>query len=200
MRDLLVRLGTPAELEQAVKRATPNQQALARKEQQARDQLAKIEKARDRIINLIKQDKITDEQVAKHLHDLAKQEQEVNLILTAERSEFPSLDDKTLQLNIEKVEDAFAVTVLVFDWDGPPADEDSTYSYPRLVSRERLTYENLTRKQRRQLVELVFSPLFQGKPSGVYVITTGGERYGRKTFTYQLRSVLAGVVKSQVHP
>jgi len=170
--------GNPTAIERAVNRAIPDCDKTRKRLSTVEDELAKVEKGRNRVVGMIAQDLLTDEQAASKLRELKERES----ILQTEREQLNATladvpDEPTLRKYVQKVKE----TILVYDGDGTiePANDVQTFV-------------DMTRTERRNLVEAVFRvPLADGKPAGIYVTPDG--QYGptrRRKFTFTVRGRL----------
>ncbi len=177
VRDVFNLLGNPAAIERAVKAAIPDANKAIRQRERLQADVAKIQKARDRVLSLIQKDAITDRQAELKLLQLKSQEAAL----------LAKLDGLVVD-----VPDAGAIrrALHLFDEGGVIAimdDEGNEYAGGNSVQ----SFLLMSSADRRELVRVAFDgKLPDGKPSGVYITPTGGDRHGPKRFSYTLRGRL----------
>lgn len=171
--------GNPAEIERAVKRATPDADRLLKQRERVAADLGKIEKARNRLLSLIERDAITDAQAESKLLELKDRED-------VSRTEMDRLavslanvpDEAEIRLFTEVEPDG---GIFVYDQHGEahPGGNDLC------------TWLGMTTEDRQSLIASVFdAPLPDGRPAGVYLTPDGGDYHGPKRFTYVLEGSL----------
>lgn len=186
VRQLFECFGNPVALQRAMERAVPNNERAdgeRKRLQHLASELTKIEKGRNRIIELIKKDTITDAQADKHLGEL--NQREVKL-----REEFESL---TSHLdNAPSPEQIKAIAESVGRKFGTKKSTARRSAVERTIDND---YESMTWAEKRALVEAVFGGKDEnGKRLGVYVEPYEGEnRYGPKQWTFHIKGHLVDV-------
>jgi hypothetical protein len=143
-------------------------------------EVAKIQKARDRVLSLIQKDAITDKQAESKLLQLKSQEATL----------LAKLDE--LLVDVPDAAAIRQIALRLFDEGGVIAimdDEGNKYAGGNDVQSLLL----MSSADRRKLVRVAFDgKLPDGKPAGVYITPAGGNRHGPKRFKYELRGRLLG--------
>jgi DNA invertase Pin-like site-specific DNA recombinase len=180
VHDLFNMLGNPAAIERAVTAAIPDCEKALNQRQHVEEELAKIGKARDRVLGLIEKDALTDAQAETKLRDLKDREAGLRAELdklAVMLAEVP--DAETVRRFVEQVGDA----IFVLD------DEGNTYAGGNDVQ----SFLMMTAGDKRKLVDAALSGnMPDSKPAGVYITPAGGPHHGPKRFTYQVRGRLLG--------
>jgi DNA invertase Pin-like site-specific DNA recombinase len=193
VRQLVQMLGNPAALERAIKAAVPKCDEVMKRRSQIDAELTKVEKARQRIIALVRNDTITDAQADKTLLDLKEREAD----LRTERDTLAEVladvpDDEAIRLFKEEyeTEDGQSLWFLRDDYgvERPGGNFDP-----------QTTLLNMDGNDFQDLIKCAFSgPTRDGKPAGVYITPAGGSRPKRnKPYDYELRGALLGAVTSR---
>jgi DNA invertase Pin-like site-specific DNA recombinase len=170
--------GNPTAIERAVKAAIPDCDQAVRRQQSLQEDLAKIGKARDRVLGMIEKDLLTDDQAEKKLQELKDREgilQEELTKLADTLADVPT--QEVLQCYVEKCQRS----IFVLD------DNGNEY----LGGNELQTWLAMTEEEKRALVCAVFdAPLADGTPSGVYIypLTSGPD--GRPVWGFKMRGRL----------
>ncbi len=195
LADLFDLFGNPAAIERAVKAAVPDCEKLMERCERLDAELAKIQKARVRVLDLIERDLLTDAQAEEKLRDLKDR----GATLVAERDQVGA--------TLAELPDAQAFSCFVERWEStdgtPPGIIVFDQDYKQQIGGNDLaTWLDMTEpgngKDRRHLVESAFSGRTpDGKPAGVYITPADGTTYyGRKQFKYQLRGrLIEGVAR-----
>jgi DNA invertase Pin-like site-specific DNA recombinase len=178
--------GNPAQIARAVKQAVPDGDKLLKRRKQLEGDVAKVERARERILTLVAKDVVSDEQAEKQLLEQKQREAQLRAELdtvSAQLTDLPSEED--LRCYVEKVEGAIFVL-------GPPQVDpltgESVDTY--MGGNDVCTFMHMTREDKRRLVQAVFGghTLPDGKPAGVYVSPAGKHVAHRpKEFTFVVR-------------
>lgn len=171
-------LGNPAAIERAVKAAIPEDGKARRRAERIKKEIAKIERARNRVLGLIEKDLITDEQAEQKVRELkdreAKYQQELDQ-LAATLANVP--DEDGLKYYVERIGDG----IMLLDQYG------NRYAGGNDVQ----SFLAMNGKDRRKLIETAFAaPTPGGAPAGVYLTPAGGKRHGSKRFNYDLKGQL----------
>lgn len=180
IKQLFEMFGNPAAIERAVKAAVPDCDKALKQQGRIQAELAQVESARNRVLNLIERDTLTIEQAEKKLRDLKDREAglRANLDkLAAALADVP--DEETVRCYVERIEGVFGPTIVVQDEQG------NTYEGGNDVQ----SYIMMSREDRRRLIRAVFdTPLADGKPAGVYVYPEEGEvkRYRPRKFKFKI--------------
>jgi hypothetical protein len=142
-----------------------------------------VEKGRQRILDLIVKDKITDAQADAKLDELKAEEAQVNGELEKLAASLAAAPD------MEKVKQT-ALQVVEVCGDIFLEDEaGNRYAGGNDVQ----SYLMMSGEDKKRLVDLALSGrLPDRKPAGVYVTPAGGEKYGPKRFSYVIRGMLNG--------
>ncbi|MSQ97284.1 MAG: hypothetical protein EXR98_22395 [Gemmataceae bacterium] len=188
VRQLFLTFGNPAAIERAVKRAIPDCEKAMKQRKQVEAQLAKIVRARDRVLALIEKDLITDAEAEKKLHELKGRESALRIDLERLPAVLADLPDKKrLQIHVER-DGKF---IFVFDDDGntrPGGNDIGTFLL-------------MTDADRRNLIDAGLSGSgADGKPAGVYLTPAGGDRHAPKRFNYVVRGRLLERVEPRALP
>jgi DNA invertase Pin-like site-specific DNA recombinase len=183
VRDLFNMLGNPAAIERAVKSAVPDCDKALKQRERLEAELAKIEKARNRVLDLIERDTITDAQATAKLQALKERE-------TALRGELDKLaamladvpDADTMRQAALEIQEVCGAIFIVDDAGNTYAGGNDVQSFRMMEPGDR-----------RKLIDAAFSGnLPDGKPAGVYISPAGEDSRGRRRFTYVLRGRLLG--------
>lgn len=179
--DIFRMLGNPAALERAVKAAVPDGDKALKQRDRLTAEIAKIEKARGRVLSLIEKDALTDAQAEDKLRDL--KDREAGL-----RSELDAL-----ALQLADVPDAEAIRVFVERIGDRPGDvvlydEEGNL---RAGGNDLATLLEMRADDFRDLLRRVFgSPRSDGKPPGVYIRPAEGR--------YEIRGNLVGTLRGVI--
>jgi len=180
IRKVFDTLGNPAAIERAVKAAVPNCDKALEQTAHVEAELAKIDRARKRVLDLIDKDAVTDAQAETKLRELKERETSLRIELDHLAATMPNAK-KTFRLSVHILEGDAADGIIIEDEHG------NTYAGGNDVA----SFLVMTKEDRRKLIETAFSGhLPDGKPTGVYLTPIGGDRHGPKRFNYQLRGKL----------
>ena len=188
MRDVFNLLGNPAAIERAVKAAIPDAVKAIKQRERFQVEVAKIQKARDRVLSLIQKDAITDKQAEGNLLKIKSQEAEF----------LAKLDD--LGTMLADMPDAgvirHAAIRLTEMWGSLTLMDDAGNTYAG--GNDVQSFLLMSKADRRALIRTAFDGrLPDGKPAGIYVTPAGGKRHGSKRFTYTLRGQLLTSAKAR---
>lgn len=187
LEDAVLRLildfyGNPVAVRKAIEDATPNLDKL--KECQERigrieKELAQIAAGRDQILNLILKGKLTEEQADKRLSEASEREDK----LAKEMS--------NLQAHVENLPTPEGIKSIVRVWTDRLGNlRKAKLTSAKLTAKRNLADEidHLTQKQKRELVEDVFSGVtLDGRPMGVYISVVPDQvHYRQKKWQFQL--------------
>lgn len=170
-------LGNPALLERAAKAAVPDCDELTKERERVLVDVAKIERARQRILNQIEHDNITDEEAESSLRNLRDRKTACHAKLEYIESQLAHVPDaRAVQVFVEHLADGL---ILVYDQDG----------YPHPGGNDLCTWLDITTQDRCALVQAAFAaPLPDGTLPGVYVSPlANGKRFRPKSFSFTLR-------------
>jgi hypothetical protein len=169
LSDLFKMVGNPAAIERAVRAAIPDCDKELRRKAQLEGALTKVDKARDRILDLVTRDAITDAQAETRLRDLKDQEAELRQDLDKLASLLADVPDaEAVRCYVEQVQDTIGPAIFVYD------DQGNTYAGGNDLASFLLMMDDKHAQDRRVLVEAVFStPLADGTPAGVYIYPDG---------------------------
>jgi hypothetical protein len=174
--------GNPAQIERAVKDAIPDCDKLVKRQERLAKELSKIEGSRKRLIDLVVKDTITNEDAEPKLLELKERESSLGNELDSINAQLADIPDaERVKVYCEQVGDNPGEVWLYDEFGNNYAGGNDIQTF--LIKREKGNGQD-----RRDLIEWVFGiPLPDGKPAGVYLKPAGGERYGPKQFTYELR-------------
>lgn len=170
-------LGNPAAIERAIKACIPDcDEALGRK-QALECELAKIERARERVLDLVVKDSLTDAQAEKKLGELKQREAGLRTELETLESSLANLPDpEAIRVFVDRSDDG---TVMVHDEEGNVLPGGNYLS----------TLLTMGADDRRTLVAKALSgTLPDGSPAGIYLKPTGDRRFRR--FSFEFRGLL----------
>jgi site-specific DNA recombinase len=178
--------GNPTAIERAIKAAVPDCDKALKRRRHLEEELAKVGKARDRILSYVAKDTLTDEQAEKQLRELKERESglqgEMDK-LSATLADVP--DEESLRVYVEKVDGL----IFLHDEGGNFGPGDgSQYAGGNTIS----SLLAMTQEDRRRLIRAVFdTPLADGTPAGVYVSQDGYSKPRRpKKWTFTIRGRL----------
>jgi hypothetical protein len=179
VRQLFDMIGNPAEVERAVKRAMPDCERQQKELKRLENELAGIERGRQRILAMVARDLITDAQAEKQVAEL--KDRETNLLQERDRLASALAAVATAE-QIKEAVDFFEVNGrLMFCTrypDGVVTCSGGIGSYMAMVSKP---------EDQRHLIETFFAdPLPDGKPAGVYVSCGHYELRGMLATAYGL--------------
>jgi site-specific DNA recombinase len=181
--------GSPAAIERAIKAAVPDCDKVLDRQRRIDDDLAKIGKARDRILSLVAKEAITDDQAEKQLLDLKERE----TTLTSEKDRLLAMladvpDERALRVYVEKVNGA----ILLHDEQGNFGPDPDDHRCHYVGGNDIGTWLTMTREDKKKLVRTVFDiRLADDTPAGVYVSPTGDSRpYRPKQWAFKIRGRL----------
>lgn len=184
--DLFNTFGNPAALERAIKAAVPDCDKIMKRRDHLQEELAKTDRARNRVLDLIDKDSITDAQAGKKLGELKDREAELRSELDKIAVTLANVpDQETLRLYVETTDDG---AIIVHDGQGNFTNEDgSRFVGGNNIGTWLLMHQNdPDGKDRRALIDAAFgSPLPDGKPAGVYI-----GRNAQGQITYEIRGCL----------
>lgn len=180
IRDLFETLGNPAAIERAVKDAVPDSDKLVKRRDRIESELDKIDRGRERVLDKIARDIITDAQADKQLHQMKDRESGLRAELdqlTAQLGDMP--DAATIRAYVEQLGD---VIVVLDDAGNTIEGGNDVQSYLNMMQGKDRA------KDVRRLIEAAFAlPQRDGSPSGLYVFPVAGGTYRPKQFNYEIR-------------
>jgi DNA invertase Pin-like site-specific DNA recombinase len=174
LRQLYDLVGNPAKLALAIKASVPDCDASQKRQSHLEEELARIGRAREKVLSLIAKDLITEVQAEKQLADLKEREAYL-------RDELGRLTDALADVPTGETVDHWR------EW----------------LDAERRPFEEMDDHDRRVLLAAVFDmPLADGRPAGVYVSLDGDARPHRpKQWAITIRGRLDfELVMSRVQP
>ena len=178
IRQLVELFGNPAAIERAVEQAIPNQSAVRATEkriQRLKHEMAEVEKARDRVLDLVIRNSLNREQVEAKLEDLKNREADLHSELAKAVAAIGDLPTSE-QVRAAGQIDLFGNIPGTDTWD------------PKALSR--VDQESLIR-------EVFGSPLPDGRPAGVYVFAPDKPvAYRSKDWQYVIRGRIDGVTET----
>lgn len=174
-------LGNPAAIERAVKTAVPDAEKLTTKRKGIEADLAKIDKARNLVLDRIG-DLITEAQADKKLRELKDREADLRTELdklSQEMAGMPDLDE--LAIFVERCGPSITIT----DEAGNSlAGGNDVMSFVLM---------NQSESDRRRLIAAAFDGVLpDGRPAGVWISPAGRGDRRSKRFTWRLRGRLVG--------
>jgi DNA invertase Pin-like site-specific DNA recombinase len=180
--DLFDLLGNTAAIDRAIKSAIPDCTDLLVKKLRLESDLAKVERGRAGVLELVAREALTLDQAETKLNKLKEREAGLRQEMDEIRAALADVPDSgALRLYVQEIQGAFGKAIMVVDDDG------NTYAGGNDVQ----SYLMMTRQDRHDLLDSVFSvPQPGGKPSGVYITPLGGAYHGPKRFSYQIRGRL----------
>ncbi len=172
--------GNPIAIEKAIREAQPNSKKVVEARKRIADvsiEIGKIEKARNRILNLIERDAISDEQAEQKLGELKAREAKL-------------LDDRDkLSDSVSHLPDADAIkeqALVTANWLSQWTDGDTKVlkrKKTRLAATIRLAshyIEEMSDEDKKGLIDRVFDgSLPDSRPCGVYVFPIAGQKNHR---------------------
>lgn len=160
--------GNPAAIERAVQSAVPRNEEMVVRKEHLDLELAKIERARDRILALVIKDVLTDEQAEKQLRELKTGEDEMREERDRIARQLDSLpSQEELRIYVEKVNE------MIFLQDD--------LGNSRLGGNDVGSLLAMSYTDKRELIEAVFAkPFSDGSPAGVYVGPSSEPRQGKR--------------------
>ena len=184
--------GNPAAIERAVKVAIPDCDKTRSCCHRLEEDIAKIERTRDRVLSMIEKDVIDDRQAEKKLRELKERED-------AHRDELDKLkeslvdipDEESIRCYVEacttsrqEIETGQMVEDLIFLFDDDGKEMDGGNHLSTLLT--------MSREDKRNLILAVFDkPLPNGQPAGVYVSAARPSTPHRpKEWTFKIRGNL----------
>jgi hypothetical protein len=199
--DLFNMLGNPAAIERAIKSAIPDCDKTMQKRQRLEDDLAKIDKARNRVLTLIEKDALTDAQAEGKLKELKEREVALSTdldVLAATLADIPDAETVRHYVDVMRFKNPDRGVVLVDGMKEPlPIDDIEVYDEHGHApgGNDLITALSMTYSDQQALVDSVFNTTMpDGRPAGVYVTRVAGATWGPKKFSYQLRGRLVGQV------
>lgn len=191
VHELFQLLGNPASIERAIKAAIPDCDRLVEKRERLEVELTKKDKARNRLLDLIEKDAITDEQAAKKLHDL--KESEVGLRAEMEKVNLALADlpgERGIGLFVEPV-GPNPGDVVIMDYDG------NTYA----GGNDLASFLSMDNQDRRKLIEAAFAGRQpDGKPAGIYLLPASAKGGRSRAFSFKLAGRLFPIGKLHALP
>ncbi|MGD0900143.1 MAG: recombinase family protein, partial [Thermoguttaceae bacterium] len=183
VRDLFNMLGNPAAIEQAIKAAVPDCDKALKQRERLEAELAKIERARNRVLDLIERDTITDAQAAAKLQALKDREATLRGELDKLAAALADVPDaETVRQAALHVQEVCGAIFVEDEAGNRYAGGNDVQSFLMMEPGDR-----------RKLIDVAFSgSLPGGQPAGVYVSPAAGDARGPKRFTYVLRGRLLG--------
>jgi DNA invertase Pin-like site-specific DNA recombinase len=186
LKELLTMFGNPSAVEKAVQAAVPDCDKELKRRAALQAELDEVTEGIDRVLAFVFKGKVSQDQADKQL-------KQANDRLDVLREELAKIDgrlaDETTVKNLW-MPGQYKFSVSQYSDD----DEDSVFLGP-----EAWSYEAMSRGDRKALIDAVFGEtLSDGTPAGVYVTPTGGDRYGVKSFAYEIKGRLSWVVKRQL--
>jgi DNA invertase Pin-like site-specific DNA recombinase len=180
--DLFDLLGNTAAIDRAIKSAIPDCADLLRRKLDLEVKLAKIERGRAKVLELVTREALTLAQAEDKLTDLKKRETDVLGDLDAIKESLTDLPNvETARLYVQEIQGALGKAIMIVDDDG------NTYAGGNDVQ----SYLLMTQQDRHDLLDSVFAvPQPGGQPSGVYITPRGGPLHGPKRFSYQIKGRL----------
>jgi hypothetical protein len=189
--DLFDLLGNTAAIDRAIKSAIPDCADLLARKLDLETKLAKVERGRAKVLELVTREALTLAQAEAKLNDFKQREADVRGDLDAIKESLTDLPDaETSRLYVQEIQGALGKAIMIVDDDG------NTYAGGNDVQ----SYLLMTQQDRRDLLDSVFSvPQPGGKPSGVYITPLGGPYHGPKRFSYQIRGRLGRLPEKHLH-
>lgn len=170
-------LGNPAQIERAIKAALPDRSEATERRKRLEAELAKIDRGRSRILELVEREALEMRQAEKKLIELKDRESmirdELDKILSS-LADAP--DDESIRMFVETIDDAIFVT----------DEEGNTY----LGGNDVQTFIEMSYEDRRNLIDRAFSGLCNGKPAGVYIKPEPGSRHRTKALNVEMRGMI----------
>jgi DNA invertase Pin-like site-specific DNA recombinase len=193
VRDLFDMFGNPAAIERAVKASAPECDKALMRRADLEKELAKIDKARNRLLGLIERDAITDAQAEAKLVELKDRSAGLRAELDKLAQALAGMpDERALKVWVERIKTEgwnpvldrpMSDSIVVMD------DEGNQYAGGNDVA----SFVLMSNADRRALIENVFGDAMpDGSPAGIYLTPAGGAAHGPKSFTYQIRGRLTG--------
>jgi hypothetical protein len=181
IRQLFELYGNPAAIERAIKAAVPDCEKAIKRRSNIEEELNKLERGRDRVLDHIERDTITQAQADKKLRDMSKREAELRAELERLNDELANVPDaKTIEVYREQFGQLFEL----YDQYG------NRYAGGNDIS----SFVAMKAADRRKLVDFAFAGMRpDGKPTGVYVTPMPGQAGRQKKYTYQLIGIFGGV-------
>jgi site-specific DNA recombinase len=175
--------GNPAQIERAVRSAVPDCDRLTKRKGQLESDRAKLAKSIARVLKLVVDDAVTEEDAKGQLSELKDREQRLREELDKLASQLDNLpDEESIRAYVQKVGDA----IFVYDdnFDNLPGGNDLG------------TYLVMSKDDKRRLIDAVFGrPLADGSPAGVYVSPAPLPRVGRNRRTRRWQFTLKGLLE-----
>jgi DNA invertase Pin-like site-specific DNA recombinase len=196
LTDLFNLFGNPAAIERAVKAAVPDCDKALKRQEHLKAELAKVERARGRVLDLIDKDALTDAQAEGKLRELKEREDTLQAQLDEVAATLADVPDaEEVKRWVHRIEDGCGPgipDITVFD------DNGEMYVGGNDVA-SWLSMNFDTPEDKKALIDAAFAaPLPGGKPAGVYITPAGGTRYGPKKFTYTIKGRLVQVKRGVV--
>ncbi len=189
IRQLFELFGNTAAIERAVKAAVPDCEALLSRKARLEDDLAKIARARNRILGLIEREAVTDDQAEQQLVKLKGNEAALLSELDALAVTLAELPDPdALRCYAEKVNGS----IMVYDDNGEAQPGGNDLG----------TFLSMIRADKREDQQALIDSVFDGglpgsKPAGIYIaLVPGSKPHHPHRWNYSLRGrvQLKGVV------
>jgi hypothetical protein len=190
VRDTFNLLGNPAAIERAIKAAVPDWDKAMKQRERLEAELAKVEKARGRVLDLIERDTITDTQAAAKLLALKDREGVLRRELDKLAATLADVPDAAAMRQAALHVTEVCGAIFVEDEAG------NRYAGGNDVQ----SFLMMEPGDRRKLIDVAFTGnLPDGKPAGVYVSPAAASgAHGPKRFTYVLRGRLLGASRGSV--
>ncbi len=181
IKDLFIMQGNPAAIERAIKQAMPDCDKALDQQRHLEEELAKNDKARNRVLDLIAKDALTDAQAETKLRELKERDEQLRAELDKVKETLADLpyylDAPQLPLHVYRWDEC----IIVEDAEGGQWEGGNDIG----------TWVNMRPADRQKLLDQAFAGrLSDGRPAGVYLTPTGGARFGPKSFSYQIRGRL----------
>jgi DNA invertase Pin-like site-specific DNA recombinase len=173
-------LGNPAQIERVVRAAVPDRVQEQQRDEQLLAELVKVTRGRQRILDLVSKDLLSDADAENKLKELKERQQ----VLTREReglaealAQAPTKEQ--VQYFVKKVEEDIGI----YDAAGTRYVGGNDFFSRKMMSHA----------DKRRLVECCFGqPLPDGQPSGIYVAPAGASaRHRPRDYTWTLRGLLS---------
>jgi hypothetical protein len=186
-KELFKMFGNPAAIERAVGAAIPDRDRAAKRKALLEAELAKLQRGRDAILDLITRNKLTLSQAERKLGDIVQAEGRLGDELDGLAETLAAVPTaESLRGFVEEIGDALGTSIVVYDEAGEQM----------LGGNDLDTWLSMDVADRRALLNSFFGgPMPDGTAPGVYLTPAGGDYYGPKTFSYELRGRLAWVVR-----
>jgi DNA invertase Pin-like site-specific DNA recombinase len=189
LKHLFEMFGNPARIEKAIRRAVPDCDGLTKRKGKLDADLAKLQRSRDSILNLVADGALTHDQAKAKLASIKEREEllrEERDLLAEQLVHLP--DEQTLRRYVERIKTESGFTIAVRDEGGKlhsasgkcfdnyfVRDEDGKVHAAKPEDVAGFLDAMMGKDDRRHLIDAVFSrPMTDGKPAGIYVSPPGG--------------------------